>query len=340
MIKPHRHSSRPGFTIIELVVVVGILCILIALFLPAVQAARESARRAQCQNTLHQIGVAMQGYVTAHGTFPPSLLGYDEPPNAPLYHGHYSQMTHMLPFLELNSLYDGINYSVGSFPPSYGVALWPRMKEQNAINSTIANRGITLFLCPSDGGEFANSGNNYRGNVGVGPNWNTSAENRDSGNGIFPEANLVAPAMVVDGLSHTTAFSERLRGSNSADAKSFDRDSLTSPGLTYTADDIIANCQIAALNPPKYIFTGNGRSWFWGSREWTLYTHAQQPNGPIPDCISGGSIPALGMASARSYHPGGVNVLMSDGSGRFVTESISRPLWRGLGTRNGGELVD
>ncbi len=338
------HDSTPlrrGFTLIELLVVVGILCILIALFLPAVQAARESGRRAQCQSNLHQIGLAIHGYIASHGSFPPSMLGYQKAPSAPTYYGYYSQMAHLLPHLEFQQLYDAINFEVGIYSPSFGVSLSPQDNDLNAINHTMITLGISNFFCPSDGGAFETTGNNYRGNAGLGPNWNTSAESPDSGNGIFPEQNLVMPAMVTDGLSHTVAFSERLRGSGGVASPLLDRDMLAYSEATYTADDILGGCQISARRLGQDIsFNNSGRSWFWTGREWTLYTHTQPPNGRTPDCIVGGSTPALGMATARSYHPGGVNALMADGSGRFVGESVATPLWRGLGSRNGSELVD
>ena len=340
MIANEQNRHRCGFTLIEMIVVVGILCILIALLLPAVQASRESARRAQCQNNLRQLGLAMYGYITDHGTFPPCNMGYAVPANLPRYFGHYSEQARLLPYLDLRTLYDGINFSVGTFPPSSGVSLNPEWVSMNAVNSTITNVGIRLFLCPSDGGTFEVSGNNYRGNAGLGPTWITTAETPDSGNGIFSERNLIIPPMVTDGLSHTAAFSERLRGTGRPGGKFLDRDSLGLSTLVYTADDLLNGCRIAAHQGLNDLYIENGRWWFWVGRERTLYTHTQPPNGSVPDCLGGGSIPATGMATARSHHPGGVNVLMSDGSGRFVTESISTPLWRGIGSRNGGELVD
>ena len=88
------------------------------------------------------------------------------------------------------------------------------------------------------------------------------------------------------------------------------------------------------------MFRSGGLWWFWTGKDQTLYTHTQPPNGRIVDCLTSGQQPPSGMVTARSMHPGGVNALMGDGSVRFVSDSIDPAVWRGLGTRNGAELVD
>ena len=171
-----------------------------------------------------------------------------------------------------------------------------------------------------------------------------SIEHPDSGNGVMPEIGTVNVAWVVDGLSHTAACSERLRGSNgSAESSRLDRerDMFALNTFTRTADDLLVGCRIAARpNNPRTGFVLTGKSWFWTGTEQTLYNHAEVPNGRVPDCAIGGSMTHLGMTTARSAHHGGVNVGMCDGSVRFVSETVAEPVWRGFGTRNGGELVD
>jgi prepilin-type processing-associated H-X9-DG protein len=167
-----------------------------------------------------------------------------------------------------------------------------------------------------------------------------SAEYPDSGNGLFLEQGLTRPSSVPDGLSHTAMYSERLRGSGGPDVNP-DRDSFGLLVLVLTADDLILAARAAARQGSlSGYFTDQGRYWFWTGRERTLYNHAQAPNGMVPDAISMNIMTARGMATARSNHPGGVNALMADGSVRFVSETISQAVWRGLGTRNGRELVD
>jgi prepilin-type N-terminal cleavage/methylation domain-containing protein/prepilin-type processing-associated H-X9-DG protein len=334
---PPRH--RRAFTLIEVLVTIGILSILVALLLPAVQSAREAARRAQCQNNLHQIGLALHSYHASENCFPTALTT-DKRPNGALYAGLYSVQSRLLPYLDQVALYNAINYATGTWPIDTYLAPPPRGYLQlNSVNSTAYRTGIGIFLCPSDGGPFVRTGNNYRGNTGVGPSGATWVELPDSGNGVFPEIGTITAARVTDGLSHTVAFSERLRGSGRQPPDP-ERDMFKRLGVVNTADQLLMACRIAARPANTPGFATSGQWWFWTGRERTLYNHAQVPNGSIPDCTYGGMTPMIDMATARSRHPGGANVLMGDGSGRFVPDSIAQPVWRGLGTRNGGELVD
>lgn len=330
-----------GFTLIELLVVIGIISILIALLLPAAQAARETARRAMCQHNLRQLGLALHSYHDSNQSFPISitnvLTGYG---------GFYSAHVRLLPFLDQRPLYDSVNFTVGTFPlemfggPS-GSRLPPHEAALNAANATAFQTQIALFLCPSDDGPFDEAGTNFRGNTGVGPHHQPLFEHPDGGNGLLPELRVVNMARVPDGLSHTAAFSERLRGSGQ---DSFDlvpeRDYWDGSGFVRTADDILQMCRIAARPGSNPGFVLGGRWWFWTGRERTLYNHAQVPNGKVPDCIQGAMRTTAGMATARSWHNSGVNVVMGDGSTRFVAETIDQAVWRGLGSRNGRELVE
>jgi hypothetical protein len=198
-----------------------------------------------------------------------------------------------------------------------------------------------VFLCPADGGPFSESGNNYRGNVGVGMYAWTSALHPDSGNGFFSEMADTRDAQIVDGLSHTIAFSERLRGSGRVPG-SPERDAWPMrTGVLYDADDLILACKISARSEyAAQAFTSSGDSWFWQGRDRTFYNHAQTPDGKVPDCLHGYVRPPLGMCTARSQHRGGVNCLLGDGATRVVSESVTQPVWRALGTRNGSELVE
>jgi prepilin-type processing-associated H-X9-DG protein len=332
-------TARAAFTLIEVCVIVGILSILLALLLPAVQAAREASRRAQCQNSLHQIGIAIHAYHTANNSFP-TVNTNARRPSGSRYGGLYSPLARLLPNLDQIPLYNAINFETGTWPiDTFMAPPNPVRLGENSVNSTVFNTGISLFLCPSDGGPFYETGNNYRGNTGVGPSFSTWAETPDSGNGLFPEIGTVTASAVVDGLSHTLAFSERVRGSGKQPPDP-ERDLFKRPGVAYTADQILLACRIAARPSVDKGYVTSGQWWFWSGRERTLYNHAQVPNGAIPDCTYGGMTPMIDMATARSKHPGGVNVLMGDGSGRFVIDSISQQVWRGLGTRNGAELVD
>jgi prepilin-type N-terminal cleavage/methylation domain-containing protein len=328
-------TFRRGFSLVEFLVVTGILSLLIALLLPAVQAAREAARRASCSNNLRQLGLATHSYLQDWTCFPPNVLG----------HGtgswnFYSIHARILLYLEKRTLYNAINFSIRTYPETWNIPLgWPNWIEINAVNTTVRESSIALFLCPSDGGAFAATGNNYRGNVGVGPNYAMSAKFRDSGNGLLPELGLTSPSRTIDGLSHTALFSERLRGSN-ASIPNPRRDTFNLEVPVLVADQLIQGSRAAARPNNPLIYNEHGRHWFWVGRERTLYNHAQSPNGPVPDGLYANSLTARGMATARSNHPGGVNLVMGDGSLRFASDTISQAVWRGLGTRNGGELTE
>ena len=338
MLAPLRKQRLAGFTLIELLVTLGIISILIALLLPAVQAAREAARRAQCANHLRQLGLALQNYQGDFNSFPPSSC-FSRNRKAP-YTGWHSMYGRILPYLEQRSLYNSINYEVSTYPPEH-LAWGPILSTEqsiNLINLTAFSTSVTVFICPSDGGSASTSGTNYRANTGVGPAYWTNAEHPDSGNGLFPERDRIFPSQVPDGLSHTAAMSERLMGSGGRDLVA-ERDFFTLPTYISTADDTLIACRVAARSRKPGLSTG-GHWWFWTGREQTLYNHAQAPNGIIPDCLQPSQRTAYGMSTARSWHSGGVNVLMGDGSVRFVSEGISTETWRALGTRNGGELVE
>ena len=339
-------SSRGGLTLIELLVVVAIVSTLIGLLLPAVQSAREAARRAQCANNLKQIGLALHAYEAQWNAYPfqcnrserrrSDLVTPDCNPGN-IVTEYLSAQVRLTPFLERPEIFASLNVTMEfCVPPDY---------PPHPANATALNIRIASLLCPSDGTALAVAAypTSYRGNVGIGPAWNTTSEGPDSGNGFFPFESHFRPAMVVDGLSHTVAFSERLVGSGGKPG-SAERDFgdilINFRGASLTADFALDVCRLAAASPTFPLQTRGGYRWYEGSRTNAYYTHAQEPNGPIPDAIAFNANPTVGVATARSGHAGGVNALMGDGSTRFVAESIRRPVWRALGTRNGREIVE
>lgn len=331
-------DGRTGFTLIEVLVVISILGLLMALLLPAVQAAREAARRAQCANNLKQIGLALHNYHESNQTFPMNYSA-DLPAgfNFNAVRG-YSALTRLLPYLEQQTLYASINYDVQPAPTRTDTAFeYPQ--NQTAYATTVG-----VYLCPSDGLSTPTPhGCNYRGNYGVGPSHATTAETYDSGNGFYNWPAVLSASSFPDGLSHTVAYSERLRGTGASSALAPDRDfgeiNLTLYAVVRDADYALACCRYASAHG----FPASrqaGFTWFFADVECTGYCHAQEPNGRIPDAVEIGESAHWGIATARSLHPGGVNALTADGSVRFVSESIARKVWRALGTRNGDELVE
>jgi prepilin-type processing-associated H-X9-DG protein len=328
-----------GFTLIEGLVVVSIIGLLVALTLPAVQAARESARRSQCANNLKQIGLALHGYEASNQSYP---LNWRKPRVDPERGGPfviaarpYSALTRLLPYLDNQPLFASINFSVETFPTHIPGSAFPFPQNATAFATSVAG-----FLCPSDG-VSAGHDCNYRGNYGIGPHIYTSTETYDSGVGFYTFPGVLGPAAFPDGLSHTVAYSERIRGSGVSVAPSPARDFgdlMVLPScFDRDADYALQCCRLASSKDfPHYRYAGT--TWFFGDYGAAAYNHAQEPNGRIPDAIA--TDPWLGIATARSFHNHGVNALMGDGSVRWVNDSIARSVWRALGTRNWDEVVE
>ena len=171
----------------------------------------------------------------------------------------------------------------------------------------------------------------------------TTIETSDSGTGIFSYPAPVTLASVMDGLTRTAAYAERIQGSHLTTGGDPTRDlgnlGQCPDAVIRTADYALKCCQLASSKSFPAT-TGAGASWFLSGRLNTSYTHAQEPNGEIVDGIDLGYHPSMGIVTPRSLHGAGANIVMADGSTRFVTQRIARAVWRALGTRNGGELVE
>jgi prepilin-type N-terminal cleavage/methylation domain-containing protein/prepilin-type processing-associated H-X9-DG protein len=322
----------PGFTLIEVLVVVGIIGLLTSLLLPAVQAAREASRRAQCANNLRQLGIALHGYVSAWGVFPSAPMGFIFPnlKVGKLHKGSlYSAQTALLGQLEQVALHNSINFSVPTFDlGTIGL---------EGANVTAAAQVVGTFLCPSDWGATpAPYGpDNYRTNAGI---CGHCKEGR--ADGAFTRFGA-SPADFADGLSTTLTFSEKLVGGVSGGAYSPSRDWILAVGIRdlLWADEWVSYCSRRSFvaDQPAMKFDA-GRSWMLAGTNFTAFLVSVPPNHPVPDCGST-SIAGIGVFAARSLHPGGVNAAMADGSARFVQNGIDVNLWRALGTRRGGEAI-
>lgn len=310
---------RKGFTLVELLVVIGVIGLLTALILPAVQAAREAARRARCAGNLKQLTLAAHAFSTARGGFPPDP-SFDEIGQPPPLHLHYRSVPYqLLPFIEQGPLFDSINQTVFMIDTDY----FP------AENLTAARTGVAAFLCPSDAAPIAPPGRvNYRTNAGLAI--------QPPADGAFVPARRLPLASFRDGTSHTLAFSEKKAGSGIGGTYDRTRDWLIL-GLLGDARDLDAlAARCAALGPATPARMDAGHYWLFYSTNYTSFYASAAPNSRTPDC--GVTSPVGGgLFAARSDHPGGVNAAMADGSVRWFASSVSVAVWRAFGTRSGGE---
>jgi prepilin-type N-terminal cleavage/methylation domain-containing protein/prepilin-type processing-associated H-X9-DG protein len=316
---PMNHR-RSGFTLIELLVVIAVISVLIALLLPAVQSAREAARRIQCTNNLKQIGLALHNYADANNVLPAAEMQFLGMANG----SNYSALSQILPYLEQSSLFNSINFSLYDVDPS---------------NSTAMVTSVNGFICPSDTYNptpLYGAQTNYMADMGSGIVWqNTAPPNTTlpAPNGVFYGNSATRFADVIDGLSNTGFYSERIVGDATTGIVSPIADVFFDPGAPLTPDDALAQCQALNIyNPANQIPMIMGVPWIDGQH---IFLHVSTPD--TRSC--GFFIVNRAVMPPSSKHPGGVNFLAGDGSVKFIKDSINLQVWRALGTRNGGEVI-
>lgn len=327
---------RRGFTLIELLVVIAIIVILIALLLPAVQQARESARRIHCLNNLKQMGVALHNYHSTYDTFPPGFVSKLADPNWTYERGNtrsfpdelgpgWSFFAMMLPDIDQGNLYSRIDFHL------------PITAAENAF---ARRQSIQTFLCPSETSgrliEVTTCGNpptesnapvpltdaavcSYVGSLGGGNSIdsNYGAYENQPFNGVFHRNSRIRIADVTDGTSHTIGIGERMS-----------RIAESSWAGVVPTQNIIFNQK----HPPHPQFQppSHPPCYKWRPPITAILVHARSgaPNGPT-------SSPS----SFHGPHPAGCNFLLMDGSTRIITDGIGLPVFRALCTRNGGEIA-
>lgn len=346
---------RRAFTLVELLVVIAIIGILIALLLPAVQAAREAARRTQCVNNLKQLGVGLQNYHDVHNSFPFGKGG-TQPCKSPWGNCYrVSGFIPLLPFIEQQATYTMIEAGGNGYPP-YGPPGWYGWKNWNVQ--------VPSLLCPSDAHPAPTPGavgqTNYAFSHGDSIANITFNQNPVSWNrGMFLENQTIKISMVTDGTSNTIAMSEHLRanfgqgkGGPNVSVKEGMYNMLaginTNPGL----------CLATAVGPyyanPSQVKGYFGTLWTDGETERCGFNTVLPPNSP--SCSIPGNYCCAdshgGLYTVSSNHPAGVNGLFVDGSVRFIgdginTGNLAAPevsrgpspygVWGALGSRDGGE---
>jgi len=352
---------RRGFTLIELLVVIAIIAVLIALLLPAVQSAREAARRAQCTNNLKQIGLALHNYHGVNNVFPMGCSSaiYD----ATLVYNvkqNFSPHAALLPYVEQTQVFNALNFSFGCEDNNTVLCY--------LVNATGTNAQISAFVCPSDpnAGKPDHNGtsntNNYYASVGTTMNWSnigvTTALNVKSldwpSTGMFTWQRSYGIHDCTDGTSNTVAFSEAVVGTQNLTLgqRRIGLQNVTAltPSLLYDAfsNPTLARAGVQACSNAWTTRNGGtvdvqrGENWAHGCLAMTLFNTIVTPNYFQDDwthCSAIGSTARAALSNADSWHPGGVEVLMTDGSVKFVKDSVNQLTWWGLGTRGNGEVI-
>ncbi len=367
-------NRRKGFTLIELLVVIAIIAVLISLLLPAVQSAREAARRAQCINNLKQIGLAFHNYESSVSAFPMQTILIPSATGAPgtwSFESSWSAFARSAPFLEQNAFYTSINFNLTYSDPS---------------NTTVSNIPLSFLYCPSDVGSHiddSSMGSTFYGTTSYGVSngdWYVYQTNWGATNTVGPMSrSLFGPnysrtiSMMTDGTSNTLMAAEGTIGHaqfrsclktpslpSAASVGTFSPTNVPAPGADSIAalQSLVASCaaasgKIKAGGPISHTRWCNGGVYYSG------FTTAMTPNHKImaisraTGFANGGKMvevdwdsvdendggPTYMSNSASSNHPGGVNTVFADGSVKFIKNSINAGTWRALGTMNGGEVT-
>ncbi|MSR80154.1 MAG: DUF1559 domain-containing protein [Gemmataceae bacterium] len=352
--------NRNGFTLIELLVVIAIIAILIGLLLPAVQKIREAANRMQCQNNLKQLGLATHNFESTVGTFP-ARYGTTNV-NGAVGVNDASPQASLLAYVEQSGKYNQFNLNYRTWND---VPVVPSLPVNRLVNAPARSQDVNIYLCPSDISNSKRGSNdidqtagsqgrlNYLASIGTISRMNS---NLPSG-GVFAMSGAPAGVMlagprisdILDGTSNTALFAESMRSTHPWPAISGVRDNTviildaSVNGQNDTDGRAIPSCAIGTPwnSSIKYAGLQYCRS-LYGV---TFYNHTLPPNWNVMN-NSGvqkyncGDTQIVNFhVSASSYHTGGVNVCLADGSVRFVSQSINFPTWQALGSKAGGEVV-
>ncbi|NDC54206.1 MAG: DUF1559 domain-containing protein [Planctomycetia bacterium] len=336
--------SRKGFSLVELLVVIAIIGVLVSLLLPAVQSAREAARRSACQNNLRQLGVALHNYEQARRFFPPSAQALTGTASGTPWSGQAL----ILPFVEGDTLFKNID-----FTQTYGGTA------NNSLNTTVASMRVDVLICSADPqatqvfdtatGKPKHFPLTYGLNAGDYLVFDPSTQK--PGRGAFAPFTNLRASVFTDGLSKTIAMSEvKARTPRSQDVGSM-------PATVPTDPTSIG----ALVTSGSFSADGGHTEWVCGRSLHIGFTTTLPPNTVVPYAHSDGRVydvdvfgvrelsptkasdnsttPIRGVVTSRSHHRDMVNVMMMDGSVRSIGSGIECSTWQALGSRAGGEAI-
>ncbi len=336
-------THRRGFTLVELLVVIAIIGVLVALLLPAVQAAREAARRSSCNNNLKQLALGMHNFHDTYNKFPRNRYGGSDF-GWSAWHS-WGASVKMLPYIEQQNLYDQFDHMGATRDWNYH------------YNGPLTVK-VDTFICPSSPAapersvvSWGGPGSNYAWSTGS--SIHTVWGNASNTNGMIIHAEELRMADVTDGLSNTILASEILSGtgSNSGAGKyPFD--------IFYTNDGVfnsivdkqwptaveLETIGAAAESSPSGVRGNNGAMWGWYAQGHSAFNASAPPNWRYPTagancCPGGGHDWSMSIIPARSMHPGGVNTAMGDGSVQFITDTVDLLTYQRLGNKQDGVPV-
>ncbi len=312
-----RPSIRQGFTTIELLVSISVVTILLSLFLPAIQNARDRVRSLDCASRLRQIGLGMHQYLDIHkGTFPVPFTRKMDMTSGRVIDRNLSVHAQLLPFLDQSAIYSQICFDENGD----GAKSQPPFSDSN---NGILRMRVSTFECPSD--EVTEGGTNFRVCFGSSPNFHASAAQKAFLSFGSGKCRL---STVTDGLSNTAYFSERVSGDRNKERYDPTRDVAPGFDVYISPKDQMNACAKTVVSPQSH-YSWAGSTWLMTHEKQTSYSHAFPPNSTVPDCNV--------MVSARSWHLGMVNVLCADGSVRKVANTIDHDLWIAIASPNAGD---
>lgn len=330
-------KRRNAFTLIELLVVIAIIAVLISLLLPAVQSAREAARRAQCVNNLKQLGLAAHNYHDVSGKFPTGMYLHPVFNTTGVAWNNSSWIVLLLPQMELASVQNAVNFSIMWGPYKGGGWTWNSMYMGQA-NQTVRMTIVRSLICPSDDSpdidatnadEMSNgvqaAGTSYVGNLG------------DNCLGCAPAAGTVAFCANSGGLCRGPQLGHNRTSSTGND---FENGGMAGSGIFWAWGSNVG---------VNMITDGTSNTFMMGEQirkvtAWNSWVHANQTIGSTAIPLNYKlRVPSTGnwthQYSFRSMHPGGANFAMADGSVKFIKSTISFPIYQALSTRGQGEII-
>ncbi len=304
-LRSYRAPLRPAFTLIELLVVIAIIAVLIALLLPAVQSAREAARRSQCCNNMMQLAISLQNYESSHETLPPGVVNdtgpiIDQPKGY-----HFGWLSQILPYFEQKNTYNHFNFKLGLYVPQ---------------NSSVRAILVQSFLCPSEAPASHRSASGFAMTSYAGCHNDIEAPIAANNNGVLFLNSSVRIEDVTDGTSQTIFIGEKLNDGLDQGWASGTRASLRNMGSFRTS--------AAGSGKISYQISGD---------------QGDQGPGTSPKAgtakAGASDDDASFVGSYSSLHPGGANFAFGDGSVRFLKNSMSPHIRRLLANRADGEML-